>query len=155
MQLKGSQRVRQMSKVMHLDEFIFNCCVSSMISDDTPADTSSESAMNVFSIDENKIRDANGIIFAEAITCYKCTFCGKMFAAMEVVLTHYQSNHRCSVIPLLKGMHQLNHSLVDFNFDNLFGRCVQNIYTESQNSETSPNLFGTKEERTLRPLRTY
>ncbi|CAG2183027.1 unnamed protein product, partial [Oppiella nova] len=29
-----------------------------------------------------------------------------MFAAMEVVLTHYQSNHRCSVIPLLtcKGM---------------------------------------------------
>ena len=86
---------------MHMDEFIFNYCVSSMLSEDVPESSSESSAMNVFSIDENKIRDANGIIFAEAITCYKCTFCGKMFAAMEVVLTHYQSNHRCSVIPLL------------------------------------------------------
>lgn len=74
-----------------------------MISEDA-IQASEECAMNIFSIDENKIRDANGIIFAEAITCYKCTFCGKMFAAMEVVLTHYQSNHRCSVIPLLKGI---------------------------------------------------
>ncbi|XP_054152402.1 zinc finger protein GLI2-like [Oppia nitens] len=85
---------------MHVDEFIFNYCVSSMITDEVTSETT-ECAMNVFSIDENKIRDANGIIFAEAITCYKCTFCGKMFSAMEVVLTHYQSNHRCSVIPLL------------------------------------------------------
>ncbi len=95
---------------MHVDEFIFNCCVSSMVSDDI-SDPPEECAMNVFSIDENKIRDANGIIFAEAITCYKCTFCGKMFAAMEVVLTHYQSNHRCSVIPLLKGS---NYSKIQF-----------------------------------------
>jgi hypothetical protein len=95
--------VKFLSKQMHVDEFIFNCCVSSMISSENISDSSEECAMNVFSIDENKIRDANGIIFAEAITCYKCTFCGKMFAAMEVVLTHYQSNHRCSVIPLLKG----------------------------------------------------
>ncbi|CAG2103670.1 unnamed protein product [Medioppia subpectinata] len=117
------------SGVMHVDEFIFNCCVSSMIADEgtdtSGAEWSSSSsaaaAMNVFSIDENKIRDGNGIIFAEAITCYKCTFCGKMFAAMEVVLTHYQSNHRCSVIPLLKGLSKLSTPKLKapkYNFSN-------------------------------------
>jgi hypothetical protein len=90
-----------------------------MVSDDI-SDAPEECAMNVFSIDENKIRDANGIIFAEAITCYKCTFCGKMFAAMEVVLTHYQSNHRCSVIPLLKGSNYSNFFLIFYLIENFF-----------------------------------
>jgi len=51
---------------MHVDEFVFNWCFTSLTSDSPPPvdiiddDDPVEAASNIFSIDGNRIKDVNG-----------------------------------------------------------------------------------------------